>query len=73
MSVGSGGVWLLCSGACCLGGVRGLSGGVWGCLGDVSGILWCLGTVRWCLGAVLDTFSDPGTQCPPTPGHTGIS
>ena len=41
------------------------------CLGDDRVVSWCLGGVRWCLGGVLDTFSDPGTLCPPL-GHTGI-
>ena len=35
------------------------------CLGDDRVVSWCLGGVRWCLGGVLDTFSDPGTLCPP--------
>ena len=50
-------------------GVWGVSAGCLGvserCLGDDRVVSWCLGGVRWCLGGVLDTFSDPGTLCPP--------
>ena len=56
----TGGVWVV-SGGClevvwgCLGGVWGVSGGFW----------WCLGGVGWCLDGVKDTFTNPGTLCPP--------
>ena len=95
VSTGSGAAWLNCSGVWmlsgsdrwCLGGVWVASGGclevVWGCLGgfwEVSGgFWWCLGGVGWCLDGVWDTFSNPGTLCPPrdiqeswTPGLIGL-
>ena len=73
----SGGVWLMCSGVWvltggdrwCLGGVWGVSGGCLGvsgwCLGSVWTFWWCLGGVGWCLDGVKDTFTNPGTLCPP--------
>ena len=56
----TGGVWVVSGG--CLVGVWGVSGGFW----------WCLGGVGWCLDGVKDTFTNPGTLCPPTPCYTGI-
>ena len=79
----SGGVWLMCSGVWmltggdrwCLGGVWGVSGGCLGVSGGVWGVSggfwWCLGGVGWCLDGVKDTFTNPGTLCPP-PCYTGI-
>ena len=59
----------------CLGGVWGVSGGCLGVSGGVWGVSggfwWCLGGVGWCLDGVKDTFTNPGTLCPP-PCYTGI-